>query len=177
MHLALPIGLSLIHALAFMLTPTGRAMAAAAWAWLKGLFGRLSASSPRGFLFVIRKKSRRGDELDVLVSTHDTETVARLLQGSSTSLLKQLPAALGTDCPPVPHVPANPEPLPSLFAPPLTASEPLHSNKSESRSVPAKKRRPRTRVGRRPQSSRRMRCACRHHRSSRAGKRQADTLS
>jgi len=35
MHLALPIGLLLMHALAFMHTPMGHLMVAAAWEWVK----------------------------------------------------------------------------------------------------------------------------------------------
>jgi len=83
MHLAAVTGLFSIPPLAFMLTPTGRSMVATAWAWLKGVFGKIAASSPRGILFVIRKKSRSGDEFDVFFSTHDAETVARAPPGFS----------------------------------------------------------------------------------------------
>jgi len=159
MHLAAVTGLFSIPPLAFMLTPTGRSMAATAWAWLKGVFSKLAASSPRGILFVIRKRSRQGDDFDVLFSTHDAETIARLLQGSPAPLLKQFPAALGGDCPTAPHAPANPEPLPPLVAPQLTAPQLLDSSESQSQSahsaMPAKKRRPRPRAGRGLSSSRR----------------------
>ena len=175
MRLAVATGLFSIPPLAFILTPTGRSMIATAWAWLKGVLGKMAASSPRGILFVIRKKSRSGDEFDVLFSTHDAETVARLLQGSPAPLLKQLPSALGGDCPTAPHVPANPEPLPPLVPPQLTAPQLLDSSESQSRSaqsaMPAKKRRTRPRAARPPQSSRRMGCGCRNDRSARVGKR------
>src|SRR6266404_5611248 len=170
MHLAAVTSLLSIPPLAFIFTPTGRSIVATAWAWLKGVFGKIPASSPRGILFVIRKKSRSGDELDVLFSTHDAETVARLLQGSPTSLLKQLPAALGGDCPTPPHAPANPEPLPPLVPPQLTAPRLLDSNESQSRStesaIPAKERRPRRRARRGLTSSRRMGCGSRRYRSA-----------
>src|SRR5712692_404053 len=106
MHLAAATGLFSIPPLAFIFTPTGRSIVATAWAWLKGVFGKMAASWPRGILFVIRKKSRSGDEFDLVFSTHDAETVARLLQGSPAPLLKQLPGALGSDCPTPPHAPA-----------------------------------------------------------------------
>lgn len=166
MYLAAVTGLFSISPLAFILTPTGRSMIATAWAWLKGVFGKLAASSPRGILFVIHKKSRSGDEFDLVFSTHDAETVARLLQGSPAPLLKQLPAALGGDCPTAAHAPANPEPLPPLVPPQLTAPQLLDSNESQSRStksaIPGKKRRPRPRAGRGLTSSPRMGCESRN---------------
>ena len=64
MHLAAAAGfLSIPSLVAFMLSPTGRSMVATAWAWLKGVFGKLT---PRGILFVVRKKSHTGDEFDIL---------------------------------------------------------------------------------------------------------------
>jgi hypothetical protein len=141
MHLALATG---VFSLTFILTTAGRSMMATAWAWLKGIFSKLAASSPRGILFVICKKSRRGDEFSVLFSIHDAETAARLLQGSPASFVQQFPAALGGDCPRAPHATANPDALPSLMPPQLTAPQLLDSNESQSRStqsaVPAKKR-------------------------------------
>jgi hypothetical protein len=41
--------LSFDSPVSFMLTPTGRSMLATAWSWLKGVFGNIAASSPRGF--------------------------------------------------------------------------------------------------------------------------------
>jgi len=137
MHFVVATGLLLIHSLAFMLTPAGRSMVATVWGWLKGVFGKIAASTPKGILVVIRKKSRKGDEFDLLLSTHDPETVARLLQGSATPLLKQLPPALGGECPTPPHAPANPEPALPLLPPQLTAPELLDSNESESTKVAA----------------------------------------
>lgn len=170
MHLAAVTSLLSIPPLAFMLTPTGRSMAATAWAWLKGVFHKIAASSPRGILFVIRKKSRGGDEFDVLFSTHDAETVSRLFQSSPAPLLKQLPGALGSDCPTAPHATANPEPLPPLVPPQLTAPQLLNSSESQSRStqsaMPAKKLRPRPRTGRGLTSSRRMGSGSRGYRSA-----------
>jgi hypothetical protein len=172
MHLAAAIGLFSIPPLAFIFTPMGRSMVATAWAWLKGVFGKLT---PRGILFVVRKKSHTGDELDILFSTHDAETISRLLQGSPTSLLKQLPGALGGECPTPPHVAANREPVQPLLPPQVMPSELLDSNESQSRSLspaaPAKKHRTRPRAARPPQSSRRMGCGCRNDRSARVGKR------
>jgi hypothetical protein len=69
MHLAVAIVLLLVHALAFLLTPTGRSMVTTAWAWLKGLFAKMPASSPRGFEVVIRKESHRGDKFELFIST------------------------------------------------------------------------------------------------------------
>ena len=83
------------------------------WTRLKGVLGKMA---PRGFLFVMRKRSRSGDEFDVLVSTYDADTLARLLQGFSAPLHKQLPAALGGDCPIAPRVAGNPVPLPLQLA-------------------------------------------------------------
>jgi hypothetical protein len=138
-----------------------------AWALLKSVFGKLT---PRGMLFVVRKKSHKGDELDILFSTGDAETISRLLQGSPAPLLKQLPGALGSDCPTAPHAPANPEPLPPLVAPQLTAPQLLDSSESQSRSansaMPAKKRRPRPRAGRGLTSSRRTGCGYQGYRSA-----------
>jgi hypothetical protein len=131
-----------------------------AWAWFKGVFGKLAASSPRGILFVIRKRSRRGDEFDVLFSTHDAETAARLLQGSPAPLLKQLPAAVGGDCPAPPHAAASPEPLLPLVPPQLTAPQLLDAHQPQSSltksATPTKKRRPRSRARRDLASSRSM---------------------
>lgn len=107
MHLAVAAGILLIHALAFALTPTGRAMASA-WSWLKA---KIAASVPKGIVIILRKKSRKGDELDLFVSTHDAETVARLLQRTSAPLAKQLPPALGGQCPIPPHMSANQLPV------------------------------------------------------------------
>ena len=86
------------------------------WAWLKGVLAKMAASSPRGIFFAIHKKSHRGDEFNLVFSTHDAETAARLLQSSPAPLLKQLPAAVGGDCPQAPRVAANPEALPPQFA-------------------------------------------------------------
>jgi len=177
MHLAAAAGfLSIPSLVAFMLSPTGRSMAATAWAWLKGVFHKMTASSPRGILFVVHKRSRSGDEFDLVFSTHDAKKVARLLQSSPASLLKQLPAALGGDCPTAHHVPANPEPLPPLVPPQLSAPQLLDSNESRSRStksaMPAKKRRPRgPRAGCGLTSSRRIGGGSRGYRSGSRRKR------
>src|SRR6516162_8186904 len=138
-----------------MRNPTDRAMVATAWEWLKRVFGMLSG---RPILVALSRTSSKGDKLNFLFSTHDGETLARLFPAPRTSLLEQLPAALGTDCPPVPLVPANPEPIQPLLPPPPAALEPLQSNRSQSikLAVPDNKRRARTRARRRSQSSRRM---------------------
>jgi hypothetical protein len=153
-----------------------RSMVATAWAWIKVVFAKLS---PRGILFVVRKKSHKGDELHVLLSTHSAETVSQLFQGPHASLLQKLPPALGGDCPTAPQVPANPEPLPPFLPAQLTAPRLLDSNESQPRSaksaMPAKKRRPRPRAGHGPQSSRRMGSGCRGYRF--ASRRKRDKIS
>lgn len=78
------------------------------WTRLKGVLGKMA---PKGFIFLMRKRSRSGDETDVLLSTYDADTVVRLLQASPAPLLRQLPSAVGGDCPTAPRVAANPEPL------------------------------------------------------------------
>ena len=131
-----------------------------AWARLKDAFGKIAAAaSPKGILVVVHKKSAQGDEFDLLVSTHAPETVSRLLQGPPVSLLKQLPGAMGGDCPTTPQVPTNPEPLAPLLPAQITALQLLDSHESQPRSaksaIAAKKRRPRARSGRGLPSSRR----------------------
>ena len=130
------------------------------WAWLKGVFAKMAAASPKGILIVVHKKSAQGDEFGFVVSTHDGPTVTQLFQGPSATLLKQLPAAVGGDCPRTPHATANPDALPPVVPPQLTAPQLLDSNESQSRSaqfaMPAKKRRPRPRASRGLTSSRRM---------------------
>lgn len=59
---------------------------ASAWAWLKGIFAKTSSRSPRGIFISIRKKSHRGDEFALVVSTHDAETVSRLFQSPAASV-------------------------------------------------------------------------------------------
>ena len=86
------------------------------WAWLKGVLAKMAASSPRGIFFAIHKRSHQGDEFNLVFSTQDPETAARLLQGSPAPLLKQLPSAIGSDCPRAPRVAANPEALPAQLA-------------------------------------------------------------
>lgn len=86
------------------------------WAWLKGVLAKMATPSPRGIFFAIHKKSHRGGEFNLVFSTHDPETAARLLKGSPVPLLKQLPGAVGGDCSAPPHVPANPELLPAQLA-------------------------------------------------------------
>ena len=81
MHLALPIGLLLMHALAFMHTPMGHLMVAAAWEWVKRHFGKIADKARNGIVIVISKKSPKG-ELHFLFSTHDGETASRLLEDS-----------------------------------------------------------------------------------------------
>lgn len=175
MHLAVATGLLSIPPLAFFLTPTGRAMVATAWAWLKGVFGKIAALSPKGILVVVHKKSAQGDELDVVVSTHDGPTVAQLFQGPSATLLKRLPPALGGNCPTPPHAPANPESALPLLPPQVTAPRLLDANESQSRTtqpaVPTKKRRSRPRGGPRPRSSRRICSRCRSYRAASMRKR------
>ncbi len=152
MHLRLLTGLFSIPPLAFMLTPTGRAIAATAWAWLKDVFGKRAAASPRGRIFVIGTRFPSGGEFGLLYSTYGPKTTSRLL--------KQLPAAVGGDCPTVPHSTANPKPLPPPVPPQLTAPQLLDSSELHSRptqsAIPPKKRRPRARAGRRLTSSPRM---------------------
>ena len=60
MHLALPIGLLLMHALAFMHTPMGHLMVAAAWEWVKRQFGKIADKARNGIVIVISKKSPKG---------------------------------------------------------------------------------------------------------------------
>ena len=172
MHLAAVAGIFSIPPLAFIFTPTGRSILATAWTWLKGVLGKLT---PKGILFVVRKKSHQGDELDVLFSTHDPEAIARLLQGSSAALLKGLPAALGADCPRPPYLPSRPEPVQSPLLPQLAAPQLLEANDSQPGSakptVPERKRPGRLRAGRRPQSARRMGARCGSHRSASLRKR------
>lgn len=123
MHLAVAglISLFSLPPVAFVFTPTGRSILAIAWAWLKGVFSKLS---PRGILFVVRKKSHKGDELDVLFSTYDPETISRLLQVPSAALLKGLPPALGApDSPAAPHLPSHPKPVQPPLPPQLTAPQ------------------------------------------------------
>ena len=123
MHFAVAGVFSISSLVAFMLSPTGRSMVATAWAWLKIVFGKIAAASPKGILIVVHKKSAQGDEFGFVVSTHDGPTVTQLFQGPSATLLKQLPGAVGGDCPRAPHAPANPEPLVPLVPPQITSPQ------------------------------------------------------
>ncbi len=155
MHLAVATGLLSIPPLAFFLTPTGRSMVATVWAWLQGVFRKKSGSSRTWF-------SIRTKKFEVIYSSQEAAAPQELVAPSAPNLLKQLPPALGVECPTTFYVPANPEPLQPLFPPQVTARRLLDSDEPQSRSTksatPAKTRRSRPRRGRCLTSSRRMGC-------------------
>lgn len=164
-----------ISPVAFLFTPTGRSILATAWAWLKGVFSKLS---PRGILFLLRKKSHNGDELDVLFSTYDSETIARLLQVPSAALLKALPAALGApDSPAAPYLPSLPKPFQSPLPPQLTTPQlPEANNANDANDSPSRpatlaasegKRSRRPRASRRTPSTQRVGSQSRSHQPAR----------
>lgn len=118
LHLAVTTG-SVALTLALAFTPTGRTIAAGVWGWVKGLFGKKPASSPRRILFVFRGKSPKGAEFELGYSSQDTETLSSQRgESPSTKLLNQLPPAIGNEHLTVPTMPANPETVLFMLPPP-----------------------------------------------------------
>jgi hypothetical protein len=115
LHLTLATG-SLVISVALVFTPKVRSVVKSVWDWLSGWLVKKASSSPWRFALVFRKKSRKGDEVELGISCqHEVTPLAQAVVPQSYELLKELQPALGCERFPVRTFPFMPEELPLLL--------------------------------------------------------------
>jgi hypothetical protein len=127
LHLAVTTGLAIVLGIA--VTPQGQSVITSSWNWLKGLFDKKGAPAPWRLWFGIRKKSHKGDEVELGFLWQGGGTPPAAPVGSQPrSFLNEFPPAVGCEQPPIPPMPVRPEtfpviPLPQVCAPAISLSE------------------------------------------------------
>jgi len=121
-------------------------MAGHVWEWAKELFGKKAASCPWRIRLVIRKKTHKGDLLEVGFSSERQEKVTPQKEDSPfATLLNELPGAIGGECPVAPDSAADPNPEVPLLPREVPPSQSANATESSKTTTQSKGRRPKKR--------------------------------